>query len=587
MLSDGIQRRLAAILVADIVGYSRLMESDEEYTHTSQMRLRSGTLEPGVTVHGGHIRKTTGDGFIALFDRVRNAIECALELQRAVAAQTAHEPAPRRISFRMAVHVADVIVEPDDVYGDGVNVAARLQAYAESGGLVVSDAAAEQMGNFPGVQVIDQGDLHLRNIGHSVRVLEIRPISAPARLVGDAPTDSEPRPSIAVLPFRMHQTGPDEGYFVDGIVEEIVHALAALKELFVVSRQSGLNYGGSTIDVRAIGHQLGVRYVLYGSVRRSGERLRIWTELSDAETGTVIHSDQHEGSLADLFELQGRITASVVKTIAPHVRERELVRAMRKPPLSLTAYDYVLQALDLIYRMDYESFSRARGLLQQAIVHDPGYAPAYAYTALWYVFRVGEIGSPDPDADAAAAAHYATAALERDGDDALSLAIGGHVHSYLLRDYARAISMLDRAVAAGPSSAIAWSNSSATRGYAGDGATAIAHAEQGVRLSPLDARLFWHEGILGQAHYVAGNYDDALDWVQSALARNESIRFSLRLLVVTLAALGRMEEAAEAGRQLLRVQPDFRLGPYSPRCPFMPPILDRWLERLRSAGIPE
>jgi adenylate cyclase len=300
-----------------------------------------------------------------------------------------------------------------------------------------------------------------------------------------------------------------------------------------------------------------------------------------------VRADQYDGSLTDLFELQGRIAVSVVRTIAPHVRERELVRAMRKQPQNLTAYDFVLQALDVMYRMDYESFSRARGLLQQAIAHDPGYAPAYSYTAYWYILRVGEWGSSDPDADTTAAVRHASAALERDGDDPLALAICGHVHAFLMKQYRRAISLLDRAIAAGPSSAMAWSMSSCTRGYLGDGALAVQHAEQGVRLSPLDARLFWHEGILAQAQYIAGEYEQALDWARSAFERNESIRFNIRTLIATLAALGRLDEAAEMAHYLLRLQPDFRLGPYAKLCPFPRAILEPWLDRLHLAGIPE
>jgi len=385
----------------------------------------------------------------------------------------------------------------------------------------------------------------------------------------------------------MRPTDPAENYFTDGMVDEIIHGLASLKELFVISRGSVPRYGGTSIDVRTIARDLGVRYVLYGSVRRSAERLIIETELSDAETGTVIRADQYGGSLTDLFELQGQIAVNVVKTIAPHVHERELVRAMRKQPQNLTAYDLVLQALDVLYRMDYESFSRARGLLQQAIAHDPGYAPAYSFTALWYIFRIGEMGSSDPDGDGAAATRYATAALERDSDDALALAISGHVCAYSQRNYSEAMSLLARATAAGPSSAMAWSMSSATHGYICDGATAVTHGEQGVRLSPLDARLFWHEGLLAQAYYVAGNYEEALEWVRSALARNESIRYNFRTLIATLAALGRGDEAAEAVQRFLRLQPDFRMGTYSRLCPFQQPILDTWLARLRSAGLPE
>ena len=581
------QRRLAAILVADMVGYSRLMEAYEEYTYTSHTRLRSEILDPGIAACGGRVVKNTGDGFVAIFDSADQATQCALSLQQAVAVETAEQPVERRITFRMAVNLADIIVEEDDVYGDGVNVAARLQAYAEPGGVIVSGAVAEQMGSSPGVGVIDLGDLPLRNRARPVRVFALRTPSAPARLIGDALAGSEPRPSLAVLPFRMHPTDPDESYFADGVVDDIIHGLASLKELFVVSRGSALGYGGSTLDVRAISRELGVRYVLYGSVRRSGGRLRISTELSDAETGAVIRSDQYDGNLADLFELHGRIAVNIVRTIAPHVHELELIRAMRKQPQNLTAYDLVLQALDLLYRMDYESFSRARGLLQQAIAHDPSYAPAYAYTALWYIFRVGEIGSPDPGGDAAAAATHAFGALERGGDDSLSLAIGGHVQSFLLKNCDKAISLLDKAIAAGPSSAMAWTMSSLTRGYIGDGATAVRHAEQGVRLSPLDARLFWHEGGLAQAYYVDGNYEEALEWVRSAVGRNEAVRYNLRTLIATLVALGKEDEAAGAARHLMRIQPEFRLGRYAKNCPFQRPMLNDWLARLRSAGLPE
>lgn len=581
------QRRLAAILVADTVGYSRLMEANEELTHAWMMRLRAETLDPGIEQFGGRLVKNTGDGFVAVFATARDGIECARALQRSVMAQTAHQPAHQRIMFRMAVNVAEIIMEKDDVFGDGVNVAARLQTYAEPGGIVVSGTAADRAGDVLGAGTIDLGELPLRNMVRPVRVLALRPLTAPSRLVGDVVSGAEPRPSIAVLPFRRHQTVPEESYFADGIVDDIIHGLASLKDLFVVSRGSALGYGGATLDVRAIGTELGVRYVLYGSVRRAAGRLQISTELSDAETGTVVRADQYEGGPSDLFELQGQIAVSVVRTIAPHVQERELVRAMRKQPQNLTAYDLVLQALNLLYRMDYESFSRARALLQQAIAHDPGYAPAHSYTALWHIFRVGEIGSADPHADTVAAAEHADAALQCGGDDALALAISGHVQSYLLKRYREGIGLLDRALSVGPSSAMAWTMSSATHGYIGDGKTAVEHAEYGVRLSPLDARLFWHEGLLAQAHYVDGDYTRALEWARSAVERNESIRFNFRTLIATLSALGRLEEAEEAARHLLRIQPDFRLGPYSGNCPFLSPILEGWIERLRLAGIPE
>jgi adenylate cyclase len=580
------QRRLIAVLAADVAGYSRLTEAHEEGTHASLMRLRSEVLDPGISDHHGQVVKNTGDGFLAIFNSAHDATECALALQQAVANETREQPADERISFRMAVNLADAIMEKNDVYGDGVNVAARLQTYSEPGGVVVSGGVAEQIGSGLGIGAIDLGEQHLRNLSRPVRIFALRRQVKLPRLVGDSVVGDEPRPSIAVLPFRKHQPEAEEGYFADGIIDDIIRVLAGLKELFVVSRGSTLGYAGAVIDVRAIGRELGVRYVLYGSVRRSGNRLRIGTELSDTETGVVVRADQYDGDLSDLFELQDRISINVVKTIAPHVHERELMRAMRKHPSNMTAYDLVLQALDLLYRMDAESFTHARGLLQQAISHDPGYGPAYSYTAYWYVFRVGEIGSSDPNADAESGAQYAAAAIERDSNDALALAIYGHVQSFLLKDYARATIFLDRALAAAPSAAMAWTMSSATCGYIGDGPTAVQRAEQGVRLAPLDARMFWHEGILANAHYVNGDFEKAVAWARSAIGRNDSIRFTIRTLAASLAALGRIDEAAAAVQHLLRVQPDFRLGPYAERCPFQGVALENWIERLRAAGLP-
>jgi adenylate cyclase len=327
--------------------------------------------------------------------------------------------------------------------------------------------------------------------------------------------------------------------------------------------------------------------VLYGSVQKTSTTLRIGTELSDAESGEVVRSDQYEGDLGDLFALQDRIAISVVRTIAPQVRERELMRALRKHPQNLTAYDLVLQALDLLYRMDYDSFSKARGLLEQAISYDPNYALAYSYVALWYVFRIGEIGSSDPDADAVAGARYAAQGVELGGDDAFALAVYAHAQSFLLHDLDKGREVAARAIAAGPSSAMAWTMASATSGFLGDGPEAVSQGEQGVRLSPLDARSFWHEGLLGQAHYVNGDYEQALEWALSALNRNGLIRFNHRLLIATLDALGRGREAAEAARRFLQMQPDFHVSTYARRCPFRATALEAWLGHLRSAGLPE
>ena len=259
---------------------------------------------------------------------------------------------------------------------------------------MVSGSVAEQIVTLPGVRVVDLGELHLRNMSRPVRAFALQMDDVRVRALGDAPVGAEGRPSIVVLPFRQNQSDPDDAYFADGIVDNIIHALSGLKEVFVISRGSTLGYGGAKIDVRAIGRELGVRYVMYGSVQRAAGHLRIASELSDAETGAIVLAEKYDGEMSEIFALQDRISAQIVTTIAPHVRERERVRAMRKHPKNLTAYDLVLQALGPLYEMDYQSFSRARGLLQQAMAHDPGYAPAYSYAANWHMFRIGQGWSP-------------------------------------------------------------------------------------------------------------------------------------------------------------------------------------------------
>ena len=347
------------------------MAADERATYERLVRLRAREFEPRVAAHGGTLIKHTGDGSLVIFDDARSAIACALEIQRNVTVAESGEMPDRRISLRIGVNVGDVIVDGGDIYGDVVNIAARLQTYAEPGGIAVTGDVAARIGADPLIRTVDLGNLYLHNMSRPVRMYTLHVQGAEVRLVGDAPLGADDRPSIAVLPFRKYQKDPEEAYFADGIVDDIIYALAGLKELFVVSRGSTLGYGGDEVDARAIGQALGVRYVLYGSVRRDAGRLRIATELSDAETGAIIRSDKYEGELGDLFTLQDRISASVVSTIAPHVLEHELVRTRRKHPQNMTAYDFLLQALDQLYRMDDESHARARGLLQQAMAHDP------------------------------------------------------------------------------------------------------------------------------------------------------------------------------------------------------------------------
>lgn len=580
------KRRLVAVVAADIAGYSRLMQVDEDDTHARTTATQSRIIEPQIQAHGGRIVKHTGDGFLAMFDNVDNAVRCAVHVQQALAAESAKEPVSRQINYRFGINLANVIVEENDIYGNGVNIAARLQTYAQPGGIVVSDLVARSVAG-AGIQLDDLGDLPLRNIGTPVRAFSVRRAKPAAPPLSDAVPGLEGPPSIVVLPFSEQPSRPGEEYFAEGIVDDIIHALSGLKELFVISRGSTLGFGGSTFDVRAIGRELGVRYVLHGSVRRADDSIRIRTELCNVETGAIAYTDQYSGRMSDLFALQRRIANRIVTTIAPQVRAGERLRAMRKHPENMTAYDLVLQALGPLFHMDYASFSLAQGLLQRAISHDPQYGPAYSYTSYWHLLRVGQGWSPDIVSDAHSAARAASTAIELDENDALALAIYGHVHSYLKKDFQTAVELQERAIEVGPSCAMAWTLSSVTRGLLGQGPTAVIRAERGLELSPRSPHAVYLEHILSQAHYVNGNYDEAVLWGRRSANRNDGFTSNLRCLIASLVATGQLEEARKTASRLLEVDPTMSLTAFAARTPLQGEMRDTFVERLRMAGLPD
>ena len=583
----GGERRLVAVVAGDVAGYSRLMHVDETDTHERMKDQESRLIRPHIAGHGGYLVKRTGDGFLATFDNVENAIGCTIALQRALTADGEKEPLGRRINYRMGINVADVIIEEDDIFGDGVNIAARLQTYAEPGGIVVSDLVARQTSRGDGIELHDLGDLPLRNIGHPVRAFSLRRPAPASPLLSDAVPGFEERASIVVLPFNEQPSRPGEEYFAEGIVDDIIHALAGLKELFVISRGSTLGLRDPTFDVRAIARELGVRYVLHGSVRRTEPAIRIRTELTNAESGSIVYTDQYTGEMHDLFDLQRRIAGRVVTTIAPQVRERELLRALRKHPRNMTAYDFVLQALGPLFHMDYASFSLAHGLLQSAIAHDPHYGPAHSYTAYWHLLRVGQGWSPDIQADTEGAERAASTAIELDENDALALAIYGHVHSYLKKDFDTAVELQDRAVEVGPNCAMAWTLSSVTRGLIGQGAAAVVRAERGLELSPRGPHVVYHEHILSQAHYTNGNYDEAVAWGRRAAKHNDRLTSNMRCLIAALMAIGQEDEARRAARRLLELDPGMSLAAFASRTPLQGEMRDTFVGRLRAAGLPD
>lgn len=574
------------MLSADIVGYTSLMEAAEEATHGRIKALEAEIVDPGIDRHLGRVVKNTGDGFLASFDSAVDAARCAVEIQESFA-RAAGDPDQPDILFRMGINLTEAIIETKDIFGAGVNLAARLQASAEAGGIVISRVVAEHLRPFPEFELADIGELKLKNMRQPVAAFSIKVRGRkPLReaLIAALPDD---RPSIAVLPFRMEPPEFEHAWFAEGIIEGIIHVLAGIENLFVLSPATSLAYAGRTVDPRMVGRDLGVRYVLSGVVRYIGGRLRVFTELSDAASGGVLRSDRSNGVMDDLFAMQDRIAGEVVAAIAPAVRQHELARAMRKPPDSVTAYDLLLQGLRVLYQLRRETFDQARGLLQQAMAIDPNYAPAYSHAATWHMFRIGQGWSSNSAEDAAEAERCAGAALARDGKDAVALAIHGQVLSFTKRDYRAALSLLDQAIAAGPSCHMAWALSSTTAGWMGDGERAVEHATRALQLSPLDPFAFFAEHMLSQGYYVSGDHANAITWGRRAETHNPMLTSNLRTLAGALVAAGEIDEARKIARRILDTDPAFSLKAFAARSAMAPKILEFHIPRLRTAGLPD
>jgi TolB-like protein len=583
------------------MSYSALMERNEEETH-QRVGVELERFRREIEKSHGRVFSFAGDGLMAEFPSAVEALKCSLRVQADSSKRNARLPADLRIIFRIGINSGELVLQRGRTGGTAVNIAARLEQIAEPGGICLSGSVFEQVRRIVTAGFEFLGEQRLKNIKEPVAVYGIPTAACGAwvamptlpRRIGPAVPDTGPmetaaeyRPSLAVLPFRTLQKDQSDAYFAEGMVDDIIRVLGGLKELLVISRSSTLMFARSPLDLRRIGHELDVRYVLHGSVRRSGAILRIAVELSEAQSGQVIWADRFEGDLAELFELQDRIAMRVVTAIAPHLRERELSRALRKHPASMTAYDLTLQALDLFYRMDRASIAQARELLEQAAAHDPDYAPAYSHMASLHMRWLGQGWSEDEIADRAKAAAAARSAIDRDRNDAVALAIYGHVQSYLMKDYLTATDYLNRALAVGPSCASAWGYSSLTSGYLGDYEAAVARAENAVRLSPIGPDAFWLEHYLSQAYYLAGRYEDAVGWGRMSAAHAGANTSNLRGLIASLVALGEIDEARTVAQRLLQLVPMFRLTTFRARTPLRGEVRNLFAHRLGLAGVPE
>jgi len=547
-------RRLAAILAADVAGYSRLMGADEEGTHERLKALRRGLLDPKITEHRGRIVKTTGDGLLVEFASVVDAVRCAVAVQQAMPERNTGVGAESRIEFRIGINLGDVIVEGDDIYGDGVNIAARIEALADPGGVFVSNTVHDQVRDRLPFTFEDLDEQQVKNIARPVRVYRVRDTdksaSAPAPTVLPLPD----KPSIAVLPFANISGDPEQEYFADGMVEEIITALSRVRWLFVIARNSSFTYKGHAVGVNQIGRELGVRYVLEGSVRKAGNRVRITAQLVEAESGAQLWADRFEGSLEDVFQLQDDVAVSVAGVIEPALQAAEARRSAKRPTRDLTAYDLFLRALAVGSSRSKAGITRALDFSEQAIGRDPHYGSALGYAASCRVVMDVNGWTEELGQNRRAAIGCAERALESAGDDPVTLVLAAHALAYFGENFDAVIGLVDRALAFNPSFARGWLMSARIRIWAGQLDLAIAHAGRAIRLSPRD-RPGDHLFLVGLAHFLSRRFEDAMPKLIAAVQHLPNAPEYHRALASCYAHMGRLEEARSVIERLRTISP--------------------------------
>jgi adenylate cyclase len=543
-------RRLAAILAADVAGYSRLMGADEEGTLERLKALRRELVDPRIAEHHGRIVKTTGDGLLVEFASVVDAVRCAVEVQRAMPERNTGVAADNRIELRVGINLGDVIVEGDDLYGDGVNIAARIEALADAGGVFVSHTVHDQVRDRLSLVFEDLGEQQVKNITRPVRVYRLRDNAPKAAAPPVLPLPD--KPSIAVLPFANMSGDPEQEYFADGMVEEIITALSRIRWLFVIARNSSFTYKGKAVDVKQVGSELGVRYVLEGSVRKAGQRVRITGQLIDALTGTHLWADRFDGSLEDIFDLQDKVAVSVAGVIEPALQSAEMRRSATRPTTDLSAYDLYLRALAALYPMTKERVVGALGLLDQAISIDRHYGPALALAAMCHLSLVRDGWAEEPEASRRKASDLARQALEPGENDPRILANAALVLALFGEDIGAMIELIDRALALNPSFARGWGLSGLLRAWAGQHDLAIEHFETSLRLSPRE-RVGTPVSVIGMAYFFKHQFAEAAAKLLLDIQDNPGFPTSYRLLASCYAHMGRLDEAQEIVHRLRAV----------------------------------
>jgi adenylate cyclase len=588
-------RRLAAILAADVAGYSRLMGVDEEGTHERLKAHRRELIDPKISEHFGRIVKTTGDGMLVEFASVVDAVRCAAELQRAMIDREAGMPEDRRVRFRIGINLGDVIADGDDIFGDGVNVAARLEAASDPGGICISRMVRDQIRDKLAYAFEDLGEQSVKNIARPVRVYALCPEAVadlPASSVPPAPLISQPslalpdKPSVAVLPFTNMSNDPEQEFFADGIVEDIITALSRYPSLFVIARNSCFTYKGRAVDVKQVGRELGVRYVLEGGLRKAGNRIRVTAQLLEAETGKHVWAERYDRDIADIFALQDEITEAVTIAIAPAIADAEQQRAMRKPPGSLDAWAAYQRGLWHVSKATPDDNALAQKFFQQAIDLDPNFSGAYGglALALQAAPNFERRGLLETLSSAEAVARQAVAL---DGGNAEARSYLGQA-LWMRGDYEGALAEAERALATTPNLALAHHMLGAALIFSGRPKEGLAALERSIRLDPRHPRsaVRLHHVAIGL--YFCRDYEAAIEAAKRTIRAYPEFPNTYRWLAAALGQTGRIEEAKEALEKAITIAPAAFDMYVRRRVPWQrPKDHAHMLQGLRKAGMPE
>lgn len=590
MVEDRVDRRLAAIWAGDIAGYSRLMGVDEEGTLSQLKAHRKELVNPKITEHRGRIVKTTGDGMLVEFVSVVDAVRCAVDIQRGMVERNVEVPADKRIEFRIGINVGDIISDANDIYGDGVNVAARLEALAKPGGILVSRNVYDQVRDKLSFSFEDMGEQTVKNIARPIGIhrIEIAEHDGPtvvksAALALHPEQASAERPTIAVLPFVNISGDPEQEYFADGISEDIITGLSKLRWFFVIARNSSFTYKGKAVDVKRVSRELGVRYVLEGSVRKGGNRVRITAQLIDAATGNHIWADRYDGDLTDVFALQDEITKKVVAAIEPKLLEAEGIRSQSRSPEDIGAWDVLISANSLFWRLTKAECETAIAMLKRAVERYPAYAPAHSMLAFMLLVS-GYLGWNYMGPQVEQAGSLAARAAELDDSDPWAHLALGFV-GFVRRRTDEATEECQRAIDLNPNFAAAHGYLGWALSFDGQCDEALAHLEQAIRMSPHDPQNAIFNTGIAVCHYLSGRFVEAVGFGRKAVQQRSGFTAGYRIYIASLAQAGQIDEARATLARMKETHPDLSIEWIEKHVPYTPGPMVKFLEGMRKAGL--